>query len=56
MDAVCASGADVIGAVADHDRVARVRTGEVERRANEIRFVAGALGSIGTVDGVSGST
>ena len=40
MDTVCAGGANVIGAVADHDRVARVGTGEVERRAKKAGAVS----------------
>ena len=47
--------ADVVGAVADHDCVARVGAREVERGANEVRLVAAALRPIGTVNGVEES-
>jgi hypothetical protein len=52
---VCAGRADVVGAVADHDRVARVGARKVERSANEIRLVAAALSPIGTMNRVEES-
>jgi hypothetical protein len=52
QDAVCPRGADVIGAVSDHDGVARVAAGHVQRGTNEVRLVAVTLDPIWAVNRV----
>src|SRR6185369_8729772 len=52
QNAVRASRADVVGSVSDHQGLARVRSGQVQRGPNKVSLVAGALGPLGAVNRV----
>ena len=52
QDAMRASRTDIVGAVPDHDGIARVSVSQVQRGTNEVGFVAGTLGPIRPVNGV----
>ena len=47
QNAVGASRPDIVGAVSDHHRIARVSVSQVQRGANEVGFIARTLGPIG---------